>query len=98
MNPALYDKLDFTWKKKIAEALYEHKIPSDLILSFDQTLLGFASLSKTTFTERNSPIVPIANSDDKHQITGTFTVNLWGKFLHMQLIYTGTTKLYHPKK
>ena len=43
MNLALYDELVFAWKKKIAEAVFEHKIPSDLTLNFDQTPLGFAS-------------------------------------------------------
>ena len=35
MNPALYDELTFTWKKKIAEKVFEHKIHNDLILNFD---------------------------------------------------------------
>ena len=97
MNPALYDALAFTWKKKIAEKNFEHKIHNDLILNFDQTALGFTSPAKTTFTEKNAETVPIANLDDKRQITGTLVSNLSGEFLPIQLIYTGKTDLCHPK-
>ena len=97
MNPSLYDELAFTWKKKIAEKVFQHNIPEDLILNFDQTPLGFTCPAKTTFTDRNSEIVPIGNLNDKRQITGTSVVNLSGEFLPIQLIYTGTTDLCHPK-
>ena len=97
MNPALYDELAFTWKKKIAEKVFEYKIHNDLILNFDQTPLGFTCPAKTTFTEKNPETVPIGNLDDKRQIAGTFVVNLSGEFLPIQLMYTGKTDLCHPK-
>ena len=81
MNPSHYDELVFTWKKKIAEKGFQHNVPKDLILNFDQTLLWFTCPAKTTFTDRNSETVPIGNLDDKRQITGTFIVNLSGEFL-----------------
>ena len=79
------------------EKVFEHKIHIDLILNFDQIALGFTCPAKTTFTEKNAETVPIENLDDKHQITGTFVVNLSGEFLTIQLIYTGQTDLCHPK-
>ena len=98
MNLAPYDELVFTWKKKITETVFEHKIPSDLILNFDQTSLGFAiPLIENYIYKKELPKFPIANSDDKRQITGAFTVNLLGYFLPMLLVYTGTTGLCHPK-
>ena len=97
MNPALYDELAFTWKKKIVEKVFEHKIHNDLILNFDQTPLGFTCPAKTTFTEKNAETAPIGNLGDKRQITGTFVVNLSGEFLPIQLIYTGKTDLCHAK-
>ena len=39
----------------------------------------------------------IGNLDDKRQITGTFVVNLSGEYLPIQMVYTGTTDLCHPK-
>ena len=62
MNMALYDELAFTWKKKIAEKVFEHKIHNDLILNVDQTPLGFTCPAKTTFKEKNAEIVPIGNN------------------------------------
>ena len=47
VNSSLYDELAFTWKKKIAEKVFQHNIPKDLILNFDQTPLGFACPAKT---------------------------------------------------
>ena len=41
-------------EKKIAEAVSEHKITSDVILNFDQISLGFGSRLKTTYIKRNS--------------------------------------------
>ena len=96
MNPSLYEELCFTWKKKIAELVFENKMYRSLILNFDQTPLGFTSPSKVTFTEKNSQNVPVANIDDKRTITGTFTVSLDGQFLPIQLIYTGKTDKCHP--
>ena len=66
MNPTLYDELAFTWKKKIAEKIFKHKIHNDLILNFDQTPLGFTCPVKTRVTEKNAETVPIGNLDDKH--------------------------------
>ena len=88
-------RTSFYLGKEIAKAVFEHKTPSDFILSFDQTpFLGFASPLEATYKKGNSRI---ANSDNKRQITGTFTVNLLGKFLPIQLNYARTTNLCHPK-
>ena len=90
-------RTSFYLGKEIAKAVFEHKTPSDFILSFDQTpFLGLASPLEATYKKGNSRTVPIANSD-KCQITGTFTVNLLGKFLPIQLNYARTTNLCHPK-
>ena len=91
-------RTSFYLGKEIAKAVFEHKTPSDFIMSFDQTpFLGFTSPLEATYKKGNSRIVPIANSDNKLQITGTFTVNLLGKFLPIQLIYARATNLCHPK-
>ena len=60
MNPALYEELCFTLKKKIAEIVSEHKIDRRLILNFDQTPL-FTSPSIVTFAEKKSKNVPVSN-------------------------------------
>ena len=39
MNPVLYKELIFSWKRKIANAIFEEKIQKEMILNFDQTAL-----------------------------------------------------------
>ena len=68
-----------------------------MILNFDQTALGFISLNKSTFTGKEVNSVPIANVDDKRQITATFCLNIVGNFLPLQLIYGGSTDKLYPK-
>ena len=41
--------------------------------------------------------MPIANSDDYGQVTGTFSITLSGIFLPMQIIHQGQTDRCHPK-
>ena len=97
MNPALYEELSFSWKRKISNAIFEHHIHNNIIFIFDQTPLGFTAPNKATFDERGAHSVPIANVDDNRQITGTFCVNISGEFLPIQLIYTGVTDRCHSK-
>ena len=68
-----------------------------MILNFDQTPLGFTAPRKSTFTGKGVHSVPIANVDDKRQITATFCLNIVGNFLPLQLIYGGTTDKLYPK-
>ena len=97
MNPVLYEELTFSWKRKIANAIFEHKIQKEMILNFDETALGFTAPNKSTFTGKGVHSVPIANVDDKCQITATSCVNIVADFLPVQLIYGGVTDKCHPK-
>ena len=65
MNPAMYEELTFSWKRKIANAVFEHKIQKEMILNFDQTALGFTAPNRSTFTGKGVHSVPSANVDDK---------------------------------
>ena len=47
--------------------------------------------------EAKAKRVVIANSDDKRQITAVFATTMAGEYLHVQLIYKGTTSRCHPK-
>ena len=97
INPALYEELTFSCKRKIANAIFEHKIQIEMILNFDQTALGFPAPKKSTFTGKGFDSAPIANVDDKRQITATLCINIVGDFLPMQLIYRGVTNIGHQK-
>ena len=54
MNPALYKELTFSWKRKIANAIFEHKIQKEMILNFDQTALGFTAQQIFSYWEKGS--------------------------------------------
>ena len=97
MKPALYEELTSSQKRKIANVIFEHKIQKEIILNFDQIALGFTAPNKSTFTGKGAHSVPIANVDDKRQITATFCVNTVGDFLPVQLIYGGVTDKCHLK-
>ena len=68
-----------------------------MILNFDQTAFGLTAPSKSTFTGKGVHSVPIANVDNKCQITATFCVKIVGDFLPVQLIYGGVTDKCHPQ-
>ena len=42
-------------------------------------------------------VIPIANSDDKCQVTAVIAATLTGEPLPPQIIYKGKTKWCHPK-
>jgi len=65
------------------------EIPDALILNWDHTALKYVSVSSWTMAEQGAKKVSIAGIDDKHRITGVFTVTLDSQFLLPQLIYQG---------
>ena len=86
MNPALHDELTFSWKRKIANAHFEHEIHKKMTFNF-----GSTGSNKFTFIYIYIHSVSITNVDDKRQITATVCVNIIGDFLPVQLIYEGVT-------
>ena len=92
--PQLLAEEIFTFQKFIATVACDHDIPSGLIINLDQTPLSYGSPGKYSFKVGEN--VPIKGSNDKRQITATFSSSAKGKFLPMQLIYTGKTKVCLP--
>ena len=82
----------FTFQKAIPTYVYDHDIPTDLIINLDQTPLSYVSPRKYTFNMKGAKHVPIKGVDDKRQITATFGVSASADFLPMQLIYAGEAK------
>ena len=69
------------------------QILSSLVLNLDQSNSTYVSMGKTAMAEKGSDSVPISGLSDKRSMTATFTITLNGKFLPIQLIYEGKTKL-----
>ena len=69
-----------------------NEVPPDLIFNWDQTALHLVSTGWQTMHHAGNKIIPITNSDDKHQViavpslhTGLFTVHehsVYAKRLH----------------
>ena len=64
-----------TFKKSISKAVYEHDIPSELIINLDQTPLSYVSLGRHTFNSKCAENLQVIGIDDKRQITATFEVS-----------------------
>ena len=73
--PALLEKEKFMFQRNIITLVKKHKIPEELILNYDQTLLSYACTSKTALEVRGSKSVAIVGKGKQKQITGTFTVS-----------------------
>ena len=74
-----------------------NEIKQELIFNWDQTPLRFVPTGQWTMHKAGEKIIPIANSDDKRQVTAVFAATLTGEFLPPQVIYQGKTVRCHPK-
>ena len=86
----------FTFQRAISAAVLEYDIPTSLLVKLDQTPFSYVSPGKYTFSFRGAKDVPIKKVDDKRQITGTFAVNLHGKFLLNRLIFQEKSRCCLP--
>ena len=80
MSPSFLKEMGFSFHWAIKEVVDAYDIPSDLVTNIDQTPLPFILLSKYTMDKKNEKLVPIANSADYRQVTGTFSITLSGIF------------------
>ena len=96
--PGLFKEEKFTFQRKIQELVTWHEIPKELIINYDQTPLSYITVCNTTLVFSGTQSVPVKGKEKAKQITGTFSIIAAGMFLHMQLIYAGTTQRCHPKE
>ena len=88
LSKQLWAEEKFTFQMFLSKIVYEHDIPSELIINLDHTPLSYISLGKFTFNIKDAKKVPVKGIGDKRQITATLAVSAVGHFLPMQLIYT----------
>ena len=74
-----------------------NEIPPQLIFNWDQTVIQLVPTGQWTMHRAKEKVIPIANSDDKRQITAVLAATLTGEYLPPQVIYTGKTLRCHPK-
>ena len=97
MSPGYIREIGFTFYRNIADTVAMHNIHDSLILNLDQTPLPFFLVGKYTLEKKGDKSVPMTNSNDYQQITGTFTISAEGNFLPIQLIYQGKSERCHAK-
>ena len=90
-------EIEFLYLHDIVSKVEQYKIPSALILNFDQTPLKYVPVGNETMAGKGVHSVTIEGSADKRSITGTFTISFDGNFVPIQLIYGGKTTKSLPR-
>lgn len=80
----------------VAAEVVMNEIPMDLIINWDQTALSVIPTGEWTMEKQGAKVVPIANADDKRQLTAVLAVTAGGEYLPPQLLYKGKTARCHP--
>ena len=76
VSPGFLKELGFSFHRAIKEVVNRYDIPDGLVINIDQTRLPFILLIKYTMDKKSQKPVPIANSANYSQVTGTFTITL----------------------
>ena len=93
--PGLLKEEQLTFQRKIQAFIKWYDIPKELVLNFDQTPLSYITVGNNTLEFEGAKSVPMKGKGKGKQITGNCTVSAIGRFLPMQLIYTGKTIRCH---
>ena len=95
--PPDFSTLKHTFLTRIHDEVKTNKIPSQLIINWDQTGVKLVPVSSWTMAEEGVKQVPVVGKDDKREITALLAATASGKLLPPQLIYQGKTTGCHPK-
>ena len=74
-----------------------NEILNELVIIWDQTDLLLVPTGEWTMHRAGEKVIPIANSDDKRQITAVLAASMTGDCLAPQLIFGGKTERCHPR-
>ena len=94
--PHDFESIKSEYLKRIDSVVKDHNIPDSLIINWDQTGSNYVPVNPWTMAEKGSEQVPIAQLDDKRQMTVLLACTKSGEMLPPQLIYQGKTDLCHP--
>ena len=73
-----------------------NEIPDELVITWDQTSLPLVPTGEWTMHRAGEKVIPIVNSDDKHQITAILAASMSSEYLAPRLIFKGKTEHCHP--
>ena len=64
----------------LAAEVVMNEIPWDLIINWDQTALSVIPTGDWTMERRGAKVIPIANADDKRQLTAVLAATAGGDY------------------
>ena len=91
-----YQQIKTQYLRQIASMVAVHKIPSQLVINWDQTSIAVVPSINWSMAQEGSRRVEVAALNDKRQVTSTLAVTLNGQFLPFQVLYQGKTDRCHP--
>ena len=78
VSPGFIHEVRFTFYSAIQRNINACLIPPELVINIDQTPLRFYLTPTYTLPKKDEANVPITNSSDYRQITGTFGISMAG--------------------
>ena len=96
MSPTQFAGIQEVFLADIKAQVLMNDIPDELIINWDQTGVPLVPTGEWTMHRAGEKIIPITNSDDKHQIMTVLSASMAGEYLAPQLIFKGKTHHCHP--
>ena len=93
--PPDFADIKLTFLQRVAEIVRENKVPSELVINWDQTGAKFVPTSQWTLAQQGVKQVDVTGLDDKCEMTALLAHTLSGSLLPPQLIYAGKTMRCH---
>jgi len=87
--PSQFEESREIFSANIAAEVVMNEIPRELIINWDQTARSIIPMGEWTMEKQGAKAIPIANTDDKRQLTVT---TAGGKYLPPQLLYKARQK------
>ena len=91
-----FTDIKLAFLQRVAEIVRENKVPSELVINWDQTGAKFVPTSQWTLAQQGVKQVDVTGLDDKREMTALLACTLSGSLLPPQLIYAGKTTRCHP--
>ena len=85
--PAQFEESRDIFLIDVAAEVVMNEIPRDLIVNWEQTALSIIYTGDWTMEKQGAKVIPIANADDKSQLTAMLVATPGGEYLPSQLLY-----------
>ena len=85
--PAQFEESRDIFIIDVAAEVVMNEIPRDLIVNWEQTALSIIYTGDWTMEKQGTKVIPIANADDKSQLTAMLVATPGGEYLPSQLLY-----------